>query len=126
MGALQKKYTKITKLMPKAPNPEIPVKIADLFGTSLDNPVGRTGEKAIGKSYPLFPQRQYFYFQNLLTNQRPSSMIVTVPIQYVSVAQLDRASDYGSEGRVFESCHSRKKSVYQKIYAFFVGIGKGK
>ena len=26
--------------------------------------------------------------------------------QYVSVAQLDRASDYGSEGRVFESCHS--------------------
>ena len=39
-------------------------------------------------------------------------MIIPVPNEYVSVAQLDRASDYGSEGRVFESCHSQKETVY--------------
>ncbi len=27
----------------------------------------------------------------------------------VRVAQLDRASGYGPEGRVFESCHARQK-----------------
>ena len=35
------------------------------------------------------------------------------------VAQLDRASDYGSEGRVFESCHAhlkvRKTVDFKKI-----------
>ncbi len=29
----------------------------------------------------------------------------------VRVAQLDRASDYGSEGREFESSHARYKSL---------------
>ena len=47
-------------------------------------------------------------------------MIIPVPNEYVSVAQLDRASDYGSEGRVFESCHSQKESVYHSDIRFFV------
>ena len=58
--------------------------------------------------YKFFP----IFFKKCLTNSFPYCMIVYVPNEYVSVAQLDRASDYGSEGRVFESCHSRKKNVY--------------
>ena len=52
-------------------------------------------------------------------------MIIFVRNEYVSVAQLDRASDYGSEGRVFESCHSQMKAYIER-YAlfFFIGIKK--
>lgn len=32
--------------------------------------------------------------------------------KYVSVAQLDRASGYGPEGREFESCHSHPKADF--------------
>ncbi len=41
------------------------------------------------------------------------SKIITVAqevdnaIEYVCVAQLDRASGYGPEGREFESCHTQ-------------------
>ncbi len=41
-------------------------------------------------------------------------------VTFVSVAQLDRASDYGSEGRVFESCHSQQKPFFQT--AFLISI----
>ncbi len=46
-------------------------------------------------------------------------MIVPVLIECVSVAQLDRASDYGSEGRVFESCHSQKGRISMDIRFLF-------
>ena len=65
------------------------------------------------KSFPIF-------FKKCLTNSFPYCMIVHVPNEYVSVAQLDRASDYGSEGRVFESCHSRKKTYITLIYVFYL------
>ena len=65
------------------------------------------------KSFPIF-------FKKCLTNSFPYCMIVHVPNDYVSVAQLDRASDYGSEGRVFESCHSRKKTYITLIYVFYL------
>lgn len=51
-------------------------------------------------------------------------MIIPVPNEYVSVAQLDRASDYGSEGRVFESCHSQKKTANHKVCGFLWFIEK--
>ena len=47
------------------------------------------------------------FIKKLLTNDLTCCIINFVRNEYVSVAQLDRASDYGSEGRVFESCHSR-------------------
>ena len=47
-----------------------------------------------------------FFIKKLLTNRSTCCIINFVRNEYVSVAQLDRASDYGSEGRVFESCHS--------------------
>ena len=36
--------------------------------------------------------------------------------EYVRVAQLDRASDYGSEGREFESSRARYESL-QRVFA---------
>ena len=39
-----------------------------------------------------------------------------------SVAQLNRASDYGSEGCRFESCRSHKKRGYQSITSFFIPL----
>ena len=50
-------------------------------------------------------------------------MIIPVPNKYVSVAQLDRASDYGSEGLVFESCHSQSRA-YIKGYTLFFSYKK--
>ena len=40
----------------------------------------------------------------------------------VRVAQLDRASGYGPEGREFESCHVHEKKHLHKAGAFFVFI----
>ncbi len=68
-------------------------------------------------------------FANLyLTKQNSYCMIVHVPIKYVSVAQLDRASDYGSEGRVFESCHSQMKAYIKKytLFCFIESKEKGR
>ena len=39
-----------------------------------------------------------------------------------SVAQLNRASDYGSEGYRFESCRSHKKSLSLLINSFCVWL----
>ena len=49
-------------------------------------------------------------------------MISPVPNEYVSVAQLDRASDYGSEGREFESSSARCK-VWNLFQTFFYFVG---
>ena len=65
-----------------------------LIGTHLK------GSVFFYKSFPIF-------FKKCLTNSFPYCMIVHVPNEYVSVAQLDRASDYGSEGREFESSIAR-------------------
>ena len=54
-----------------------------------------------------------------LTRIEKYCMIVPVLIECVSVAQLDRASDYGSEGRVFESCHSQKERISMDIRFLF-------
>ena len=42
---------------------------------------------------------------------------------YVRVAQLDRASDYGSEGREFESSRARYKKALE-IQGFFAVLRK--
>ena len=44
-------------------------------------------------------------------------------IEYVGVAQLDRASGYGPEGREFESSRPRLRDLYDTD-PFFVQIGK--
>ena len=36
-----------------------------------------------------------------------------------SVAQLNRASDYGSEGYRFESCRSHKEELLEFLFFFF-------
>ena len=48
---------------------------------------------------------------------------------YVCVAQLDRASDYGSEGRVFESCRTHffnriERYGYSFLYTFFAEVAE--
>lgn len=43
--------------------------------------------------------------------------------EYVPLAQLDRASDYGSEGREFESSAARQNKTttfYRKLSFYFV------
>ena len=40
--------------------------------------------------------------------------------KFGSLAQLNRASDYGSEGYRFESCRSHQKSRESNLIPFFV------
>ena len=42
-----------------------------------------------------------------------------MPIEDAPVAQLDRASDYGSEGCKFESCRARQKTTPPFFGGFF-------
>lgn len=45
--------------------------------------------------------------------------------EYVPLAQLDRASDYGSEGREFESSAARQKKTaifLKKVVVFFCSV----
>ena len=69
------------------------------------------------KSFPIF-------FKKCLTNSFPYCMIVHVPNEYVSVAQLDRASDYGSEGREFESSIARYRDCKEISLQSFCIFGK--
>ena len=64
------------------------------------------------------PELFYFISKKLLTFLLTCCIINSVRNEYVSVAQLDRASDYGSEGRVFESCHSHQKRISDDIRFF--------
>ena len=70
-----------------------------------------------------FKIRYVTLFQNQVLTKHINRGIINFAVEeqqiVVRVAQLDRASGYGPEGREFESCHVHEKSICVKQMLFF-------
>ena len=75
----------------------------------------------VGKNLLYFFLSSLFPLKKLLTNFAGDDKIICVADeqQNALVAQLDRVSDYESEGQGFESLRARQETVCQQAYGFF-------